>query len=86
VEGERIDTAGRVERMGSPFADKYGTDYALRDEVANEALYALFTDDERVRGRLAGLVGTRAQVGGTKLPEESDDEVTKMNVTGVDPA
>jgi hypothetical protein len=39
-----------------------------------------------VRGRLAGLVGTRAQVGGTKLPEESDDEVTKMNVTGVDPA
>jgi hypothetical protein len=54
VEGERIDTAGRVERMGSPFADKYGTDYALRDEVANEALYALFTDDERVRGRCAG--------------------------------
>ena len=86
MEGERIDTAGRVERMGSPFADKYGTGYALRDEVANEALYALFTDDERVRGRLAGLVGTRAQVGGTKLPEESDDEVTKMNVTGVDPA
>lgn len=86
MEGERIDTAGRVERMGSPFADKYGTDYALRDEVANEALYALFTDDDRVRERLAGLVGTRAQVGGTKLPEESDDEVTKMNVTGVDPA
>ena len=85
MEGERIDTAGRVERMGSPFADKYGTDYALRDEVANEALYALFTDDERVRGRLAGLVGSRVQVGGTKLPEESDDEVTKMNVTGVDP-
>ena len=86
MDGERIDTAGRVERMGSPFALKYGTDYALRDEVANEALYALFTDDERVRGRLAGLVGTRVQVGGTKLPEESDDEVTKMNVTGVDPA
>ena len=85
MEGERIDTAGRVERMGSPFADKYGTDYALRDEVANEALYALFTDDERVRGRHAGLVGYRVQVGGTKLPEESDDEVTKMNVTGVDP-
>ena len=86
MEGERIDTAGRVERMGPPFADKYGTDYALRDEVANEALYALFTDDERVRGRLAGLVGSRVRVGGTKLPEESDDEVTKMNVTGVDPA
>ena len=86
MDGERIDTAGRVERMGSPFADKYGTDYALRDEVADEALYALFTDDGRVRGRLAGLVGTRVRVGGTKLPEESDDEVTKMNVTGVDPA
>ena len=86
MDGERIDTAGRVERMGPPFADKYGTDYALRDKVANEALYALFTDDERVRGRLAGLVGSRAQVGDTKLPEESDDEVTKVNVTGVDPA
>jgi hypothetical protein len=86
VDGERIDTAGRVERMGPPFADKYGTDYALSDEVANEALYALFTDDDRVRGRLADLVGSRVQVGGTKLPEESDDKVTKMNVTGVDPA
>jgi len=86
VDGERIDTAGRVERMGPPFAAKYGTDYALRDEVANEALYALFTDDEGVRERVARLVGTRVQVGGTKLPEESDDEVTKVNVTGVDPA
>jgi len=78
--------AGRVYRMGPPFADKYGTDYALSDEVANEALYALFTDDHRVRGRLADLVGSRVQVGGTKLPEESDDKVTKLNVTGVDPA
>jgi hypothetical protein len=85
VDGERIDTAGRVERIERPFADKYGTDYALRDEVANEALYALFTDDDRVREQLAGLVGTRVRVGGTKLPEESDDKVTKMNVTGVDP-
>ena len=86
MEGERIDTAGRVERMGTPFALKYGTDYALRDEVANEALYALFTDDDRVRERVAQLVGSRVQVGGTKLPEESDDNVTKMNVTEVDPA
>jgi hypothetical protein len=39
-----------------------------------------------VRGRLADLVGTRVQVGGTKLPEEPDDKVTKMNVTEVDPA
>jgi hypothetical protein len=86
VDGERIDTAGRVERIERPFADKYGTDYALRDEVANEALYALFTDDDRVRERVAQLVGSRVQVGGTKLPEESDDNVTKMNVTEVDPA
>jgi hypothetical protein len=27
--------------MGPPFALKYGTDYALRDEVANEAVFAL---------------------------------------------
>ena len=59
MDGERIDTAGRVERMEPSFADKYGTDYALRDEVANEALYALFTDDDRVRERLADLVGSR---------------------------
>ena len=39
-----------------------------------------------VCGRLADLVGTRVQVGGTKLPEKPDDRVTKMNVTGVDPA
>ena len=86
MDGERIDTAGRVERMEPSFADKYGTDYALRDEVADEALYALFTDDDRVRERLANLVDSRVQIGGTKLPEESDDNVTKMNVTGVDPA
>jgi hypothetical protein len=86
VDGERIDTAGRVERMGPPFALKYGTDYALRDEVANEAVFALFTDDDRVRERVAQLVGSRVQAAGTKLPEESDDNVTKMNVTEVDPA
>ena len=86
MDGERIDTAGRVERMEPSFADKYGTDYALRDEVADEALYALFTDDDRVRERLADLVRTRVQIGGTKLPEESDAKVTKMNVTGVAPA
>ena len=86
MDGERIDTAGRVERMGPPFAAKYGTDYVLSDEVANEAIYALFTDDDRVREQLAELVGSRVQVGGTKLPEESDDKVTKMNVTEVDSA
>ena len=86
MDGERIDTAGRVEQMEPSFAEEYGTDYALRDEVADEALYALFTDDDRVRERLADLVGSRVQIGGTKLPEESDDKVTKMNVTGVDPA
>ena len=86
MDGERIDTAGRVERMGPPFAAEYGTDYVLSDEVANEAIYALFTDDDRVREQLAELVGYRVQVGGTKLPEESDDKVTKMNVTEVDSA
>jgi hypothetical protein len=85
VDGERIETAGRVERMGPHFGAKYGTDYVLSDEVANEAVYALFTDDDEVRERLGELVGSRVQVTGTKLPEESDDQVTKMNVTGVNP-
>ncbi len=86
MNGERIDTAGRVERMGPPFALKYGTDFALSDEVANEAIYALFTDDDRVRERIVELTGSRVQVEGTKLPEESDDGVTKVNVTRVNPA
>ena len=86
MDAQRIDTAGRVERMGPPFELKYGTAYALSDEVANEAVYALFTDDARVRERIADLDGSRAQVGGTKLPEESDDEVTKIDVTEVNPA
>lgn len=85
MDAERIDTAGRVERMGPPFALKYGTYFALSDEVANEAVYALFTDDDRVRERIAGLIGSRVEVEGTKLPEESDDEVTKVNVTEVNP-
>jgi len=86
VNGEQIDTAGRVDHMGAPFADKYSTSYALSDEAANEAVYALFTDDDRVRERIAELVGSRVQVRGTKLPEEPDDEVTKMNVSEIDPA
>ncbi len=86
MDGEHIDTAGRVDHMGSPFADRYGTSYALSDEAANEAVYALFTDDDRVRERIAELVGSRVQVRGTKLPEEPGDEVTKMNVTGIEPA
>ena len=86
MDGERIDTAGRVERMGPPFALKYGTEYALSDEVANEAIYALFTDDDRIRERIAELTGSRVQVRGTKLPEEPGDEVTKVNVTELDSA
>ena len=86
MNGEEIDTAGQVDHKGSPFADKYGTSYALSDEAANEAVYALFTDDDRVRERIAELVGSRVQVRGTKLPEEPGDEVTKMNVTEIDPA
>ncbi len=86
MDAQRIDTAGRVERMEPPFARKYGTAFALSDEVANEAVYALFTDDDRVRVRIADLTGSRVQIRGTKLPEESDDKVTKINVTEVNPA
>ncbi len=86
MDGEQIDTAGRVDHMGSPFADRYGTSYALSDEAASEVVYALFTDDDQVRERMAELVGSRVQVRGTKLPEEPGDEVTKMNVTGIEPA
>jgi hypothetical protein len=86
LDGEQIDTAGRVEHMEPPFADRYGTTYALSDEAVNEVVYALFTEDDGVRKRIAELVGSRVQVRGTKLPEEPGDEVTKMNVTGIDPA
>jgi len=41
VAGEQIDTGGRVEEMDNDFARKYGTSYVLKDEVADEALYAL---------------------------------------------
>ena len=86
MDAEQIDTAGRVDHMESPFADRYGTSYALSDEAANEVIYALFTEDDGVRERIAELVGSRVQVRGTKLPEEPGDEVTKMNVTEIDPA
>ena len=86
MDGEQIDTAGRVDHMGSSFADRYGTSYALSDEAASEVVYALFTDDDQVRERMAELVGSRVQVRGTKLHEEPGDEVTKMNVTGIEPA
>jgi hypothetical protein len=86
MDGEQIDTAGRVDQMGTPFASKYGTSYALSDEAADEAIYALFTDDDRIRERITELIGSRVQIRGTKLPEGPDDEVTKMNVTEINPA
>jgi hypothetical protein len=86
MDGEQIDTAGRVDQMGTPFASKYGAPYALSDEAADEAVYALFTDDDRIRERIGELIGSRVQIRGTKLPEEPDDEVTKMNVTEINPA
>ena len=86
MDAEQIDTAGRVDHMGSSFAERYGTSYALSDEAASEAVYALFADDDSVRERIAELVESRVQVRGTKLPEEPGDEVTKMNVTEIDPA
>ena len=86
MDGEQIDTAGRVDEVGTPFASKYGTSYALSDEAAYEAIYALFTDDDRIRERITELIGSRVQIRGTKLPEEPGDEVTKMNVTEINPA
>ncbi len=86
MDGEQIDTAGRVDHMETSFEAKYGTSYALSDDVANEPIYALFTDDARIRERIAELIGSRVQVRGTRLPEEPGDEVTKMNVTEIDSA
>ena len=86
MDGEQIDTAGRVDQMGTPFASKYGTSYALSDEAVDEVIYALFTDDNRIRERITELIGSRVQIRGTKQPEEPDDEVTKMNVTEINPA
>jgi hypothetical protein len=86
MDGEQIDTAGRVDQMGTPFASKYGAPYALSDEAADEAVYALFTDDDRIRERIGELIGSRVQIRGTKLPEEPDDKVTKVNVTEIIPA
>jgi len=51
---------------GSPFALKNGTDYALSDEVANEAVFAL-GGPGRVRSRHTSwrpLVGARWVLGG----------------------
>jgi hypothetical protein len=86
MDGEQIDTAGRVDQMGTPFASKYGTSYALSDEAVDEVIYALLTDDDRIRERITELTGSRVQIRGTKLPEEPDDEVTKMNVAEINPA
>jgi hypothetical protein len=86
MDGEQIDTAGRVDQMGTPFASKYGTSYALSDEAVDEVIYALLTDDDRIRERITELIGSRVQIRGTKLPEEPEDEVTKMNVAEINPA
>jgi hypothetical protein len=71
VDGEQIDTGGRVDEMGDAFAQKYGTSHALKDEVADEALYALLADDDRMRERIREHSGFRVRVRGTKLPEEA---------------
>ena len=79
MDGEQIDTGGRVDGMGNAFAQKYGTSYALKDEVADEALYALLADD-RTRERIKDHSGFRVRVRGTKLPEEAGDDMTRVNV------
>ena len=84
--GEQVDTGGRVEVMGNAFAQKYGTSYALKDEVADEALYALLTDDDQMRERIQGHSGFRVRVRGTKLPEETGDNVTRVDVGEIEQA
>ena len=84
--GEQVDTGGRVEEMGNAFAQKYGTTYALKDEVAGEALYALSTDDDRMRERIQEHSGFRVRVKGTKLPEETGDNVTRVDVGEIEQA
>ncbi len=84
--GEQVDTGGRVEEMGNAFAQKYGTSYALKDEVADEALYALLTDDDRTRERIQEHSGFRVRVRGTKLPEETGDDVTRVDVREIEQA
>ena len=84
--GEQIDTGGRVEEMGNAFAQKYGTSYALKDEVADEALYALLTDDDQMRERIQEQSGFRVRVKGTKLPEETGDNVTRVDVGEIEQA
>jgi hypothetical protein len=86
VAGEQVDTGGRVEEMGNDFAKKYGTSYALKDEVADEALYALLTDDDQMRKRIQEHSGFRVRVKGTKLPEESGDNVTRVDVGEIEQA
>ncbi len=84
--GEQVDTGGRVEEMGNDFAQKYGTLYALKDEVADEALYALLTDDDRMRERIQEHSGFRVRVRGAKLPEETGDNVTRVDVGEIERA
>ena len=85
MDGEQISTGGRVDEMGNAFAQKYGTSYVLKDEVADEALYALLTDD-RMRERIREHSGFRIRVMGTKLPEEVGDDVTRVNVREIEQA
>ena len=85
MDGERIDTGGRVDEMGNAFAQKYGTSYVLKDEVADEALYALLADDQ-TRERIGEHSGLRVRVKGAKLPEEAGDEVTRVSVREIEQA
>ena len=84
--GEQVDTGGRVEVMGNAFAQKYGTSYALKDEVADEALYALLTHDDQMRERIQEHSGFRVRVRGTKPPEETGDNVTRVEVREIEQA
>ena len=84
--GEQVDTGGRVEEMGNVFTQKYGTSYALKDEVADEALYALLTDDDRTRERIQEHSGFRVRVRGKKLPEETGDDATRVDVREIEQA
>jgi hypothetical protein len=84
VDGDRH--RGRVDETGNAFAHKYGTSFVLKGEVADEALYAHLTDDDRMRERIGAHSGFRVRVRGTKLPEETGDDVTRVNVEEIEQA
>ena len=78
--GSRSTLVAAWTRWATPSPRSTATSYALKDEVADEALYALLADDVRTRERIKDHSGFRVRVRGTKLPEEAGDDMTRVNV------